>query len=910
MSNREIVEISDDDDSFEVANTENKIPVSEISSDEEHYELPDLNLTSRKNAIKKLFPTQLNNTNIKSKIKHTINSESYKPVKYPNISKEPGVVITINNVKVNFPVNPYSSQVALMNKEIKAITNNQNCLLESPTGSGKTLALLCAALAVQRKEKLQLSEKQAQNYYADHPELSKLHGASEFIASPKKNNLDNAENFFTTSASNNKTIYSTHNSEASSSSKRQEPLNDSSEGDNGLVTVHKKPRLGSSSNDMSPHLPSTPEKKLQVKEPSTPEDVRVPTIYYGARTHKQIEQVVKEFARTVYSGEAAMTVLSSREYSCIREFDRHQWSSKNDMCRGCVKTFESNKKDSSNCLYHNNRKLLNHRTLPAVFDLEDLVNAGKEKQACPYYAAREMATAANIIFCPYNYLIEPSIRSSMQIDVSDNIVIIDEGHNIEDVCRDAATITITRTNITAAITELQKVSQYRYENQDSMGYIEHLLKVLSNWDQWFVNQMPLINNRPVNNDKAEYTWVVEHFLNTLENHTIGLGNYSEFRDHAEMFCRRLREDPRTLMGVSQSTGTLVENINTLLGYLFRDGGRHIDDFVPTLERTEIPDISRRNFKNNHIDKEELCLRLICMNPAVVFEALKPARSIIIASGTLAPLISMHSELGTKFPLEANPRHIISSDRVWIGSLSTCPDGSPLQCIYSELQQVHIQDALGKIVVHVCSITPSGVLCFLPSYWVMNKLITRWQDTGIWNKLESIKNVFQEGRNVRDHNDIMEDYYECAASSRGALLFAVYRGKVSEGMDFKDHQARAVIAIGIPYPNTFETAVKEKMKYNDKYQKERNLLKGREWLQVQAFRPLNQAVGRCVRHRMDWGAVLLVDGRFRNPQYSDQLSKWVREYLNKNHHTFESLLSSANSLESFMQHMKIQETEDT
>ncbi|CAF4801063.1 unnamed protein product [Pieris macdunnoughi] len=154
MSNREIVEISDDDDSFEVSNdTENKIPVSEISSDEEHYELPDLNLTSRKNAIKNLFPTQLNNTNIKSKIKHTINSESYKPVKYPNISKEPGVVITINNVKVNFPVNPYSSQVALMNKEIKAITNNQNCLLESPTGSGKTLALLCAALAVQRKEK-------------------------------------------------------------------------------------------------------------------------------------------------------------------------------------------------------------------------------------------------------------------------------------------------------------------------------------------------------------------------------------------------------------------------------------------------------------------------------------------------------------------------------------------------------------------------------------------------------------------------------------------------------------------------------------------------------------------------------------------------------------------------------------
>ena len=35
---------------------------------------------------------------------------------------------------------------------------------------------------------------------------------------------------------------------------------------------------------------------------------------------------------------------------------------------------------------------------------------------------------------------------------------------------------------------------------------------------------------------------------------------------------------------------------------------------------------------------------------------------------------------------------------------------------------------------------------------------------------------------------------------GALLFAVCRGKISEGMDFIDDNARAVISIGIPYPN--------------------------------------------------------------------------------------------------------------
>lgn len=35
---------------------------------------------------------------------------------------------------------------------------------------------------------------------------------------------------------------------------------------------------------------------------------------------------------------------------------------------------------------------------------------------------------------------------------------------------------------------------------------------------------------------------------------------------------------------------------------------------------------------------------------------------------------------------------------------------------------------------------------------------------------------------------------------GALFFGVSRGKISEGIDFKDFMARAVISISIPFPN--------------------------------------------------------------------------------------------------------------
>ena len=50
---------------------------------------------------------------------------------------------------------------------------------------------------------------------------------------------------------------------------------------------------------------------------------------------------------------------------------------------------------------------------------------------------RSLACAENaeLIFCPYNYLLDPVIRRAVQIDVEDAVIILDEAHNIEDICR-------------------------------------------------------------------------------------------------------------------------------------------------------------------------------------------------------------------------------------------------------------------------------------------------------------------------------------------------------------------------------------------------------------------------------------------------------------------------------------------
>jgi len=133
---------------------------------------------------------------------------------------------------------------------------------------------------------------------------------------------------------------------------------------------------------------------------------------------------------------------------------------------------------------------------------------------------------------------------------------------------------------------------------------------------------------------------------------------------------------------------------------------------------------------------------------------------------------------------------------------------------------------------------------------------------------------------------MKAYYQHALDGDrpGAVFFAICRGKVSEGLDFSDGKGRAVIVTGIPYPPLREPKVVLKRQYLEDLVKEagptkkQQLLTGDEWYSQQASRAVNQAIGRVIRHRNDFGAILLLDDRFASPKASSQLSLWLRPHL--------------------------------
>jgi regulator of telomere elongation helicase 1 len=75
-------------------------------------------------------------------------------------------------------------------------------------------------------------------------------------------------------------------------------------------------------------------------------------------------------------------------------------------------------------------------------DIEDLHKVAKDNCFCPFFTLKDRVAGADIIFMPYNYLIEEDIRASLKIDFQNSIIIFDEGHNVPSSCEEAASFSI------------------------------------------------------------------------------------------------------------------------------------------------------------------------------------------------------------------------------------------------------------------------------------------------------------------------------------------------------------------------------------------------------------------------------------------------------------------------------------
>lgn len=165
---------------------------------------------------------------------------------------------------------------------------------------------------------------------------------------------------------------------------------------------------------------------------------------------------MNELKRTEYNYFKA-GVIASRDQLCINE-DLIGYSNA-DKTHAC-NALQKKKRPHEKCKYHENvSKNLNDPELQdnSILDIEDLGRIGTRLNCCPFYVSKEKIKNADIVFMPYNYLLDPMIRYATQIDLKNSIVILDEAHNVEKMCKDSAGTIITTSKIDIAKRDLDYV---------------------------------------------------------------------------------------------------------------------------------------------------------------------------------------------------------------------------------------------------------------------------------------------------------------------------------------------------------------------------------------------------------------------------------------------------------------------
>ncbi|XP_019099113.1 PREDICTED: Fanconi anemia group J protein homolog [Camelina sativa] len=764
-------------------------------------------------------------------VSSTIKSDSKDELKQTLNSKNPKNVYQIGGLQVEFPYQPYGTQLAFMSRVISTLDRAQrdghsHALLESPTGTGKSLSLLCSVLAWQQNYKSRLLKGN----------LTHSKAAPEAVTDP----LNHGGGF----------IPETQPSDTPAAST-----------------------------------------KVEQAETATKKRTKIPTIYYASRTHSQITQVIREYRKTGYR--VPMAVLASRKHYCTNR-NVHGKDNVDDECRLLLKD-----KANIQCSeFKNVNKITSHPSLQPrghneVHDIEDLVKVGKNVRGCPYYASWSMAENAQLVFCPYSYIVNPVIRAGVEVDLKGAIIIFDEAHNMEDIAREAGSINLEEETLFKLQSELEQMSVAQ-----PMIY-QPLCEVVDGLISWIGRKKDSLAKR----DFQHYfsSWTGDKALRELEESNI---SRECFPILLECFTKAIRtskeaemeSDMLYLSGLSVLT---LEELFSSLTYFFSRNGSHILDYQLGLQRSTKRGDSSGTWTHT--------FSLWCMNPSVVFKDLADiSLSIILTSGTLSPMNSFSSELGMQFGTCLEAPHVIDVNlQVWAGAISIGSGNYPLNASYKTADAYEFQDALGKSLEEICAVVPGGSLVFFPSYKLMEKLCTRWRETGQWSRLCLKKDLFVEPRGgaQEEFDSVLKGYYDSIRgknrftgrnkrvkkawtiktetqddSKKGAAFLAVCRGKVSEGIDFADDNARAVIIVGIPFPNLHDIQVGLKKKYNDTYKSSKNLLGGSDWYCQQAYRALNQAAGRCIRHRFDYGAIIFLDERYKEERNRTSISKWLRQSI--------------------------------
>ena len=839
----------------------------------------------------------------------------------PSSSKaSPPTTLDLSGTTVHFPFRPYDCQRDYMTAVLTALHRGENALLESPTGTGKTLCLLCSALAWQRGRAAELRSLGV--------------GGSQLSQQVQQGG-----------------------------------------GSGGSQQAQPPPR-------------------------------RAPVILYATRTHSQLSQVVRELRSTRYRPKYA--VLGSREQLCVHPKVKTRTATGPDINAGCNRLNKERK-----CRFRNNldgfkvpdnesggcgggggddapvggRNGTGHQP---ILDMEELIAMGTKRKVCPFYLTRSNLAEAEIVFLPYNYLLDPDTRSNTLADVnwSNAVIIFDEAHNLESFASESASFDLTAVDLGGCIGEVQRAISYMQNMPEmaaeigggsgvSLDNLVRLKALLLQFETYLDKDIPSRGG----SFAGEYIFhLMKDGLNATHSNYLQLINM--IRKVSDFILDVRGGAGSGSAGRTSGATPKLDHLVSSIKKVFGSAGTTQMQAMARAGGYRVNITASSGPSGSGSGRTPRTLSYWCLTPSLSLIDLKAlkVRSMLVTSGTLSPLPSYALELGLPFPNRLENPHIISEKQVHVQIVGKGISGKQLCSNYGRRDDPEYHLELGNTLATLARLVPDGMLVFFPSYSVMHACIAgfggprrggaggggygadrpgssgsggRGSQSGFfaprrksggsksgaaansdrfsfpyspdyysamggsnktpWSRLLATKSIVLEPRSSSNLPAAIAEFkkYLSKPKSTGAILMGVCRGKISEGIDFADNMCRGVVITGLPFPPFKDDKVRLKREYLDsakarsrvvksddagfdaspqdvgsggvgknqaQNQQVQEHLSGAAWYDQQAHRAVNQAVGRTIRHRNDYGAILLLDSRFADARNRKGLSKWVRPYI--------------------------------
>ena len=434
-----------------------------------------------------------------------------------------------------------------------------------------------------------------------------------------------------------------------------------------------------------------------------------------------------------------------------------------------------------------------------------------------------MTEHAIVIVAPYQYVFNERIRSLVNLNLQQSVLVLDEAHNADQIGQDAMSDTLSERSLTEAHRELGTLGLTAPFLTDLLAHLDQQTHTepIQVWGAQFKDTLIQITNTP-------------SLLQLV----------SEYREYIEAI-----RIAKMTQGIRPSC-----YLSGVLRFLEHVATQPSKSYI-AIYRTTSRGMNRIEYR--------------CLDPSLAISpVVEAAQGTLMMSGTLTPMALFTELFGLQ---DAETHGYIAIARP--ENISTYMDPS-VTTRYRERGDIMTR-RYGEHLLEILPKIHHGVLLFFPQRQLLHKTLTLWQRIGVIQKGQPHatlggKAVFVEGATAQANRRVVEGYKHLATQEPGALLCCVFRGRNAEGSNFPYDEARGIILIGVPYADFSDPIVQAQIAY---YNTKQERL-GERWYVMDAFRAANQVLGRGIRHRDDSCTFILMDQRYGT--YHTLISSWATQ----------------------------------